>query len=72
MQPACNNEDIRLVGGSSPNEGRVELCYEGVWRTVCDTNWDRNSVLVVCRQLGLPTDSKLGDVLLATYNIICT
>ena len=66
MQPACNDEDIRLVGGSSTNEGTVELCYKGVWRTVCGTNWDRESVLVACRQLGLPTDSKIGTVLLAT------
>ena len=58
IQLACNDEDIRLVGGTSPNDGTVELCYEGVWRTACDANWDRNSTLVACRQLGLPTDSK--------------
>ena len=57
-QPACNNEGIRLVGGTSPNEGIVEVCYEGVWGTVCDANLDRSSALVACRQLELPTDSK--------------
>jgi len=58
IQLACIDEDIRLVGGTSANEGIVELCYEEVWRTACDANWDRNSALVACRQLGLPTDSK--------------
>ena len=56
--PACINSDIRLVDGSSSNEGRVELCYQEVWGTVCDAKWDRNNTLVACRQLGLPLDSK--------------
>ena len=56
--PACMNSDIRLVDGSSPNEGRVELCYEEGWGTLCGAKWDRNNALVACRQLGLPLDSK--------------
>ena len=32
----CSNGDVRLVGGSIPNEGRVEICIENQWGSVCD------------------------------------
>ena len=47
----CTHGDLRLVGGYTDYEGRVEVCIDGYWRTVCDNDFDDGDALVVCRQL---------------------
>ena len=51
-QPECSSGDLRLVGGERESEGRVEICVEGFWGTVCDSGWSQREALVVCRQSG--------------------
>ena len=49
---------MRLSGGETTREGRVEICYNGQWGTVCDHFWDTFSAHLVCSQLGLPAECK--------------
>ncbi|XP_053378756.1 macrophage scavenger receptor types I and II-like [Mercenaria mercenaria] len=45
-------KDIRLVGGNSALEGRVEIRYNNTWGTVCDDGFDRKAAKVICHMLG--------------------
>ena len=45
----CSDGEIRPMEGENELEGRVEICCNGVWGTVCDNGWDAT---VICNQLG--------------------
>ena len=49
---SCENGEVRLVGGSSAYDGRVEVCLDNRFTTVCDDRWwGQQEAQVVCRQL---------------------
>ena len=52
----CADGDVRLMNGSTPsvgqNEGRVEICFNNTYGTVCDDFWNEQAALVVCRRIG--------------------
>ncbi len=47
----CTQGAIRLQGGTT-TQGRVEICNNNVWGTVCDDSWGAADAQVACRQLG--------------------
>ena len=50
IAPQCNESDLQLIGGSSPNEGRLEFCYQQQWSPFCTLHHIEASV--ACKQLG--------------------
>ena len=52
----CRAGQLRLTGGNIKNEGRVEICMDNEWGTVCDDSWGNADATVVCRELGYSTE----------------
>ena len=51
----CADNAIRLVEGNSFNQGRLEVCVNSAWGSVCDSAgvFTSDEAKVVCRQLGI-------------------
>ena len=52
-QAHCTNGELSLVDGLSDYEGRLEMCYNNEWGTICDDDWTQFATNVACRKLGL-------------------
>lgn len=63
----CNEGAVRLANGTVEQEGRLEICVNGVWGSVCDYYWDQSDAYVACKQLGY---SNAGMEYI-TYHIRC-
>lgn len=52
IKATCEDGDVRLEDGLSPLEGRVEVCINSAWGTVCNNSFSSSDANVVCTQLG--------------------
>ncbi|XP_029656084.1 protein bark beetle-like isoform X1 [Octopus sinensis] len=52
---------IRLVDGTTEQEGRLEVELGGTWGTVCNKGWTEQNSVVACNQLGLAYNPRFGQ-----------
>ena len=64
---SCEDGDIRLADGKTKNEGRVEICFEDHWGTVCGHLFTNVDASVVCRQLGFEPQGTSIYICIGTY-----
>lgn len=65
----CDSGVVRLIGGSGKSEGRLEVCLNDQWGTVCDDSWDDRATAVVCRQLGYQTQGQQSVITTKRYQV---
>ena len=65
--PACQDWDVRLLNGPTSREGRVEVCFNNTYGSVCHDLWNEPDARVVCRQLGF-SDGGAHALINAHYN----
>ena len=65
----CTNGDIRL-GDDAVLRGRVEVCINGTWSTICDHYWTQQEASVVCSHLGYsPYGKKYSSCIHYNFNL---
>lgn len=71
-EDTCEEGDVRLMDGSDAKEGRVEICRNNTWGTVCDNGWDNNDARVVCYQLGFLRELHFSACVTYSPCTLCT
>ena len=67
----CSDGSLRLKSGTSALNGRVELCLNNAWGTICDLGFSTDAATVICRQLGFANTSKQEGVCLCCACVQC-
>ena len=66
----CSNGEVRLTGGSSPLNGRTEICYGNVWFGICYDRWyyySHGAAKIACSSVGYSQRCEYSTMLI--FNI---
>ena len=58
-----------MIGGEKEGEGRVELCVDGFWGTVCGDGFDQKAAFVICRHFGFHKTARMWVTQSVYYKI---
>jgi len=60
---------VRLIGGDTASEGRIEVYHEGQWGTVCDDYFQRDDANMVCQAVGYAQAAAIfGEIGSTSFN----
>ena len=48
----CTFGDVRLAASTYSGIGRIEVCQDGSWGTICSNAWDDLDASIACRASG--------------------
>lgn len=51
VEDNCTDGDIRLRDGGNALEGRVEICYNRAWGTICHRGFGDSEAEIICNEL---------------------
>ena len=60
MLIVCGDGDLRLVDSERIGEGRVEICFNNTYGSICADFWDEVDAQVVCGQLGFVRNGQVS------------
>ena len=58
MSHNCTHGSLRFVDGNVKHEGRLEICINGLWGTICNNDWRDSDSRIACKQLNYPGGCK--------------
>ena len=65
----CTDGQLRLVGGANIREGRVEICINNAWGTICNDLFGRQDAIVVCTQMGFSNRGMFPSELIQIFYV---
>ena len=55
-EASCPDNQLKLIGGKTEQEGRVEICYNQRWKTLDFYRWSPSVAKVTCVELGFSSN----------------